>query len=161
MDPYNRDRPGTERKSLKYYSVLGSMPSVHEDPNMHIAAHLYASDRNSLFVISNHLDIGNDYSHIASLSHTVIFHADVSEVDMVDRSTGQPRWFCQEAWTGGAQHGRGLHESRMWREDGLHVAWTIQDGMVRLKRDDGIEKPGFSPNAMVKQLQTSSGKGKL
>lgn len=51
MDSYNKDKPGTERRSLKYYSVLGTMPSVGEDPNMHIAAHLYASDRNSLFVM--------------------------------------------------------------------------------------------------------------
>lgn len=51
MDAYNRNKPGTERRSLKYYSALGSMPSVQDDPNMHIAAHLYASDRNSLFVM--------------------------------------------------------------------------------------------------------------
>lgn len=49
----------------------------------------------------------------------------------------------------------------MWREDGLHIASTIQDGMVRLKRDDGVEKAGFSPYFMAKQLQASSGKGKL
>ena len=51
MDPYNKDLPGIERRSLKYYSVRGPMPSIAEDPNMHIAAHLYASDRNSLFVM--------------------------------------------------------------------------------------------------------------
>lgn len=52
MEPYNRDRAGVDRRSLKYYSALGAMPAVQEDPNMHIAAHLYASDRNSLFVMS-------------------------------------------------------------------------------------------------------------
>lgn len=51
MDPYNDNLQFPERRSLKYYSVRGSMPSVQEDPNMHIAAHLYASDRNSLFVM--------------------------------------------------------------------------------------------------------------
>lgn len=80
---------------------------------------------------------------------------------MIDQATGKPRWFCQEAWTGGAQNGRGLHESRMWREDGLHVASTIQDGMVRLKRDDGVHKPGFSPYFMAKQPQDNSRNGKL
>lgn len=49
----------------------------------------------------------------------------------------------------------------MWRQDGLHVASTIQDGMVRLKRDDGVEKAGFSPSFMANQLEISSGKGKL
>ena len=105
---------------------------------------------------SNHLEVGNDYSQIASLSHTVIFHATASEMDMVNLESGNARWFCQEAWAGGSRHGRGLHQSRMWRDDGLHVASTIQDGMMRLKREDGKGAPGFSPN-MIEQL---SGKQK-
>ena len=80
---------------------------------------------------------------------------------MIDTHTNTPRWFCQEAWTGGAQNGRGIHESRMWREDGVHVASTLQDGMVRLKRDDVVEKPGFSPDSMAKQLRANGGKTKL
>lgn len=51
MDAHNKDRPPLERRNLKYYSVIGAMPSVREDPNMHACAHLYASDRNSLFVM--------------------------------------------------------------------------------------------------------------
>lgn len=179
MERYNADKTPLERRNLKYYATIGSMPSMQEDPNMHICAHLYASDRNSLFVMfvkpllaavkcgadnvisrSNHIGIGNNYSQIASLSHTVIFHADGEELSMTDPSTGQARWFCQEAWTGGSRHGRGLHQSRMWRdEDGLQIASTIQDGLVRLRRTDGKLTPGFSPQAMVKELETS-GSGK-
>lgn len=66
-------------------------------------------------------------------------------MDMIDPETGTARWFCQEAWAGGSRHGRGLHQSRMWREDGLHVASTIQDGMLRLRTEDGKGKPGFAP----------------
>jgi len=51
MDPYNSDKPPLEKRNLKYYCVRGGMPSVEDDPNMHICAHLYASDRNSLFVM--------------------------------------------------------------------------------------------------------------
>ena len=51
MERFNADKPPLERRNLKYYAVRGSMPSVQEDPNMHICAHLYASDRNSLFVM--------------------------------------------------------------------------------------------------------------
>jgi hypothetical protein len=54
MDRYNEDKPPLERRNLKYYAVRGSMPAVEEDPNMHICAHLYASDRNSLFVMSGY-----------------------------------------------------------------------------------------------------------
>jgi acyl-CoA thioesterase len=104
---------------------------------------------------SNNLGIGDNFSQIASLSHTVIFHADGEELSMVD-SKGEAIWFCQEAWTGGSSHGRGLHESRMWRdEDGLLIASTMQDGMVRLRREDGKGKVGFSPNAMIKDLEAS------
>ena len=113
---------------------------------------------------------------MASLSHTVIFHTDRDELSMVDSKNGQPYWFCQEAWAGGARHGRGLHESRMWRDDGLHVASSIQDGMVRLKvsgsenglmpsqpvlttrkREDGQSKKGFSPEGMAKDLEAMKG----
>ena len=94
---------------------------------------------------SNQFGVGDDYSTIASLTHTVTFHADGLEMEMIDPKTGEARWFCQEAWTGGSRHGRGLHQSRMWREDGLHVATTMQDGMLRLKTEDGTGKPGFGP----------------
>jgi hypothetical protein len=44
----------------------------------------------------------------------------------------------------------------MWRDaDGLQIATTVQDGMVRLKREDGQGKPGFSPGGMVKDLEAS------
>ena len=51
MERYNSDKAPLEKRNLKYYSVRGRMPSIAEDPNMHICAHLYASDRNSLFVM--------------------------------------------------------------------------------------------------------------
>ncbi len=51
MTAYNSTKNPLEQKSLKYYSVRGAMPSIEEDVNMHVCAHLYASDRNSLFVM--------------------------------------------------------------------------------------------------------------
>jgi hypothetical protein len=42
----------------------------------------------------------------------------------------------------------------MWRDDdGLQIASTIQDGMVRLKTDDAKGKVGFSPEQMAEQLE--------
>lgn len=74
---------------------------------------------------------------------------------MVDPSKGRPLWFVQEAWAGGSRHGRGLHQSRIWREDGLQIASTIQDGLVRLKTNDGKGKVGWSPKIMAQQLEDS------
>ena len=104
---------------------------------------------------TNHLGIGDNYSQAASLSHTVILHADAAEMNLINTKTGEAHWFCQEAWAGGIGHGRGLHQSRMWRDDGLHIASSIQDGMVRLGQGDGSGKRGFSPKGMILQLQKS------
>jgi len=52
----------------------------------------------------------------------------------------------------------------MWSEDGLHLATTLQDGMVRLRREGEEGKPGFSPEAMTRQLENLTrrrGHGKL
>lgn len=160
MDAY-KHVPPLERRHLKYYSVIGDMPTWEEDANMHACAHLYASDRNSLFVISNHLGVGDNYSSIASLAHTVIFHSNAEEMNMIDPATGQARWFCQEAWAGGSRHGRGLHESRMWREDGLHVASTVQDGMLRPRTEQSKGKVGFSPDGMIEGMERRKALGKL
>ena len=52
MAAYNDPRETLDKRQLQYYRVLGAMPSVAEDPNLHAAAHLYASDRNGLFPVS-------------------------------------------------------------------------------------------------------------
>lgn len=53
MTSFNQDKPVLDRRQLQWYRVIGDMPDVHSDPNLHAAAHLYASDRNGLFVVSN------------------------------------------------------------------------------------------------------------
>jgi hypothetical protein len=52
MAAYNDTRETLDKRQLQYYRVLGPMPRVDEDPNLHAAAHLYASDRNGLFPVS-------------------------------------------------------------------------------------------------------------
>jgi acyl-CoA thioesterase len=128
------------------------------EANLHAIAHLYASDRNSLFIIPNHLELGDKFTRMASLSHTVIFHVGLDELLMsnellctpADVVPTQPnelskfapetprerKWFMQESWMTRASEGRGLHMSRLWDyETGLHIASTIQDGLVRFSAD--------------------------
>jgi hypothetical protein len=47
-----------DKRQLQYYRVLGEMPVVEADPNLHAAAHLYASDRNGLFPVNIQLVLG-------------------------------------------------------------------------------------------------------
>lgn len=134
-------------------------PKYSREANLHAIAHLYASDRNSLFVVGNHLDIARDAIRIATISHTVIFHVGIEQLlfsnepadepanaaptEKVDGSENAPdaasksrKWYLQEVWTSRAEGGRGLHRSRIWNPDtGVHLATTIQDGLVRFKAD--------------------------
>jgi acyl-CoA thioesterase len=131
-------------------------PSYTQDANLHAVAHLYASDRNSLFIIPNLLGVGDKFTRMASLSHTVIFHVGVDQLLVPDEPVDKPpnaaptqrsasgpsekskerKWFMQESWTTRATGGRGLHTSRLWDPaTGVHLATTIQDGLIRLKSD--------------------------
>ncbi|CAO2654977.1 Nn.00g117100.m01.CDS01 [Neocucurbitaria sp. VM-36] len=179
MSKYNAQRSAIDRRQLTFYTLRGSLPlptapypplapstgktTLTREANMHACAHLYASDRNSLFLIPNHLDRARDLTRIASLSHSVIFHVGINDLIMtaeprIDHPDADPtlwddgalplcnlegygegdgdgrKWFVQEAWVTRAKGGRALHTSRMWDYGtGVHVATTFQDGLVRFK----------------------------
>jgi acyl-CoA thioesterase len=184
MTKYNAKRNALNRRQLLFYTLRGSLPlptapfppilgsdgkiSLTREANMHACAHLYASDRNSLFIVPNHLDRPQDYTRMASLSHSVIFHVGIKDLMMpaeprvdhpnadstlwedgslplcnLDGYSGGDRdsrkWFVQEAHLTRATGGRALHTSRMWDyQTGVHIATTFQDGLIR-----------FRPNAKI------------
>ncbi|KAH7395246.1 thioesterase-like superfamily-domain-containing protein [Phaeosphaeria sp. MPI-PUGE-AT-0046c] len=177
MTKYNAKRKAIDRRKLHFYSLRGSLPlptapyptkssekiTLTRDANMHACAHLYASDRNSLFLVPNHLDRQRDYTRMASLSHSVIFHVGIKDLIMtaeprIHHSKADPtlweegplplcnldgfgqgdkdgrKWYVQEAHVARATGGRALHTSRLWDYDtGVHIATTFQDGLVRFK----------------------------
>ncbi|KAL9106852.1 MAG: hypothetical protein Q9227_008185 [Pyrenula ochraceoflavens] len=126
--------------------------------NLHACAHLYASDRNGLFLIARALGFGGGAFRVTSLSHSVVFHAPPEEFLMTRGEGEQRRWFVQEAWSSVSGGNRGMHESRLWRWDeeskqGALIAGTWQDGMVRLANkhfldmgdgSDGEETPDIN-----------------
>lgn len=135
------DGQGTTRyrQLLFYRLVQDDDPSEKEDAasdfNLHAAAHLYASDRNSLFLIQRALGYGNIRTTMASLSHTVIFHGSADRLGMIDENGGS-KWFVQESWTSHGGDNRGCHNSLLWDYDtGAVIATTIQDGMLRFPVD--------------------------
>ncbi|KAL9622148.1 MAG: hypothetical protein Q9160_003491 [Pyrenula sp. 1 TL-2023] len=123
--------------------------------NLSLSAHLYASDRNGLFLIARALGFGSGSFRITSLSHAVVFHADPDKLRM-QSSTPPPtvnggkwsvegrtkrKWFVQEAWSSVSGGNRAMHESRLWSfdpdfDDGRGseevLATTWQEGMCRL-----------------------------
>ncbi|GME26321.1 Acyl-CoA thioesterase [Neofusicoccum parvum] len=101
MSAYNAPRKPLDRRQLQFYTTIGSMPPASQDANLHACAHLYASDRNGLFVITNHLGAGDDYSAMATLSHSVVFHVGAKELEMAEQDGRDARkWYCQESRDG-------------------------------------------------------------
>lgn len=178
MKKYNDTRIPSDRRQLIFYTLRGSLPlpttpfpptltphSLTREANLHACTHLYASDRNSLFLIPNHLDRGRDFTRMASLSHTVIFHVGIRDLLMppeprIYHPNADPtafdedptplcningyeggdrdgrKWFVQESWFTRATSGRGLHQSRLFDyTTGTHIATTMQDGLIRFKPD--------------------------
>jgi acyl-CoA thioesterase len=181
MEKYNAKRSGLDRRQLLFYTLRGSLPlptapyppkssgdgkfSLTREANMHACAHLYASDRNSLFIVPNHVDRGTGFTRMASLSHSVVFHVGIEDLIMpaeprINHLNADPtlwedgslplcnleghdkgdrdgrKWFVQEAHFTRATGGRALHTSRMWDYDtGVHIATTYQDGLIRFKLD--------------------------
>lgn len=135
MKPYNAALPPASRRQLTFYSTIGILPPAASHANLHASAHLYASDRNSLFIIPRFWEINDNFGAMSSLNHTVVFHGGAEMLDMARRQE-EERWFAQESWTDRHGDGRGLHHSKIWDPSGRHIATTMQDGMVRLKFKD-------------------------
>ncbi|CZT40699.1 uncharacterized protein RSE6_00344 [Rhynchosporium secalis] len=140
MADFNANLPSANYRQLNYYTPLGHIPL--SNPNLHACAHLYASDRNSLYLIPKALNTSEDISQMGSLSHSVIFH--VSSKDLLIE---EGEWWIQEAWTPTSGHGRGVHESRIWKlgdgdEEGedIQIASSWQDGVVRYSKTRSKQK---------------------
>lgn len=72
MEPYNQDKYPFDKRGIIFNRALGEMPA---DPNLHLVAHLYASDRNSLYIVANQLDMGDLWRNMSSLVHSAVFHS--------------------------------------------------------------------------------------
>jgi acyl-CoA thioesterase len=131
MTPYNKSLSPFDRRQLFFYRTIGDLPP---DPNIHACAHLYASDRNSLFIVARHFEVSDKFTHMASLSHTVVFHTPALHIMM--QSQSGKHWFTQEVWTTRAGGGRGMHHSRIIGLGGTHVATSLQEGMIRVGLDE-------------------------
>lgn len=132
MNPYNQDRAPLGRRQLIFYRPIGELP---DEPNLHMCAHLYASDRNSLYIVANHLEVGDAYSQMGSLAHTVIFHAPNEQLKFRSAEAfdgPQGNWYVKEDWTTRVSVGRAMYHSHVWSPDGTHIATLMQDGMLRV-----------------------------
>lgn len=135
MAKYNAPRQPIDRRQLMFYTLRGSLPlptapyppvpepgkklKLTREANMHACAHLYASDRNSLFIVPNHLNRPRDYTRMASLSHSVIFHVGIKDLIM----TSEPRINHQNA------------DPTLWEEGSLPLCNSGGDDVEKGEKD--------------------------
>lgn len=170
MREYNAKRHPMERRQLIFYRMIFDREKEEEEEgmrmnmnmNMQLCAHLYASDRNSLFIVANLFDLGDLWTNMSSLSHTVIFHAEEGEMGFGSASAskttttttttttkrtkspfhkannnndGGGRWFCMEVFGSRIHGGRAVHNCRIFNDEGTHIATCMQDGLIRFAVD--------------------------
>lgn len=126
---FNKERALTDRRIIHYFKSHDPLPE--NDVNLHIAALLYTSDRNSLFTILNIQDQDHWIRQIASIDHAFVCH------DLNPRVDGD--WLTMETLSDRAFDNRGLYTGRMYDSKGKLVCSFMQDGVVRLvpREDNG------------------------
>lgn len=133
-DQHGKDEESTDSSS--------SGSSKWRHINLSICAHLYASDRESLYLATRSLGVreavgaGGPRSALASISHSVVLH-DLGDgvvfPDADEVGDERERWFCQEVRTDRWADGRVLVHGRIFDVDtGHHVASTMQDGILKV-----------------------------
>ncbi|KAM0200829.1 hypothetical protein ACHAPI_002495 [Fusarium lateritium] len=123
MSTFNADKPIPDRRELIYYRLLKPLPK--EDANSHVLCHAFEADRNSLFMLGNHLGYGHDLGIAASLSYSFYVHVNAEEAVM----EGSEWWIQEVSWPRFSA-GRGAMESLIWSPQGKHIATGYQDGIV-------------------------------
>lgn len=130
MREYNKDKLRvSDRRQVHYLKSHDRLPN---DFNLHIAALLYASDRNSLFTVVNlQNDEGLVINRIASIDHTFVMHNLDTRVD--------EGWLTMETHSDRSFDGRGLYNGRIFDENHRLVCSFMQDGVVRLASNKSDE----------------------
>lgn len=144
MSAFNDTRSALDRRTLLFYTTVGDMPPINEAPTLHAAAHIYASDRNSLEMIAHHCGFDKTRGAMSSLSFMIIFHTTPSGYAFQESAArpgqdGAEQWYIQEVSGDRLADGRGNHRSRIFDRNGQHVATTLQDGLIRIKFRDEAE----------------------
>jgi acyl-CoA thioesterase II len=134
---HSQQRP-IDRTNL-YFFTAHTEPSADPDYNLEACAHLYHSDRESIFAIVKSYELSDLLEVASSLSHTVVFHVPGDEISFHDK-TGRKRWFYHETKSKRISDGRALHEGKIYNRDGILVASTMQDGAFKLKPMSEAEK---------------------
>ena len=151
MHAYNAGLHAAEKRQLTFYALRGALPaptapyppppsrtgySVTRAANLHACIHLYASDRNSLFLVPAHLGRPRGFTRMASLAHSVVFHVGIE--DLLAPPEPRVRWDGADATAWGDEAVAlcslaGMGEGRDGDGDGRDAdgrKWWVQEAWV-------------------------------
>ena len=61
----------------------------------------------------------------------------------------EQQWMYSEMWTPWSGDGRGVVGQRIWSREGMLLASCMQEGVVRLKQEEGTEKRNRMSRAVI------------
>jgi acyl-CoA thioesterase II len=125
MHSYNQHiKEVSNRRQINYFRSHYPLP---DDPNLHVAAMIYSSDRNSLFTILNVQDEARIVKTVASIDCTFILHNfDVR----TDRD-----WLTMCTWSERSFDSRGLYNGHIYDSKDRLVCSFMQDGVMRVHEE--------------------------
>jgi acyl-CoA thioesterase II len=118
---WTSDRIATDEPVRAWMRAEGTLP---DDPLRHVCLLTYASDLTLLGSVVARHDMSTTEVQMASLDHAMWFHQPFRADD----------WLLYECWSPAASGGRGLAQGRFFTRDGVLVASTMQEGLVRLPK---------------------------
>jgi len=116
--------PPEPRKVAQQRVWLRVADQLPDDPNVQLAAFVWASDITLLGASLAAHTLHNSGVQMASLDHTVWFH----------RPFRADEWWLYDQESPSAENGRGLSLARVFTADGVLGATTAQQGIIRPKR---------------------------
>ncbi|GME25875.1 Acyl-CoA thioesterase II [Neofusicoccum parvum] len=147
-----------QARMANMYAVTGRLGRA---VNLHVCAHLYASDRETIYTVARQLGVWGRVEAVASVSHKVVVHELGEGVMFGEGEEGGEgeKWFCQEVWTDRWADGRVVVHGRIYDVDtGKHVASTMQDGILKADfggDDEEVERvrEGFERGVVAKKAR--------
>ncbi|KAK9453608.1 thioesterase-like superfamily-domain-containing protein [Dipodascopsis uninucleata] len=113
----------TDRKAYHIYKVNGNLS---DDPNLHLCAHIYCSDQNSMFVGSQLLGKIDKIRRVCSLSQSIVFFPSPCN----DTIRADDSWTTLETQTTRSGDGRLLYTGKLYDANGVMFGEFIQDGLA-------------------------------
>ncbi|KAK7700554.1 hypothetical protein SLS57_012075 [Botryosphaeria dothidea] len=166
-DPHHAHPQPARRVTCNAYTARGG---VRGDVNLAVCAHLFASDRETIYLAARHLGVRAEAARgtVASVSHKVVLH-DLSwrGVGFPAGEEGDERWFVQEVETDRWADGRVVVRGRIVDvETGAHVASTLQDGVLKADfggDEEAVERvrEGFERGVVVEREERKTAKAKM